>query len=219
VPLLVRARSDAAGLDHSTVVTVYCGLTASMPANEIYAANFGDALLAFGFALPDPAAWRRRSRHGELNSCRLIGGDYANASSPAMAWSCLVKSLLGRDTASGAGTHGVTLSNPDLQVARLGPAPTTLDTKTPQVTCWRAAVDGRSPASTTRIGKHAAPAAVHRPRRVMTRRRDVGRAGATTSNPLLVAISSSARVRPQPGGVPTRLDRSTRTCWWAVKPA
>ncbi len=141
VSVSVRARSDA-GLEHTTVVTVYRGSDRIDLRNEI-TQNFGDVRYwSFGFALPNPVVRTEEVGAVVMNKRKADGGDYADTH--ARYDHVTVNHFA--DITAGAGGHGVTLSNPDLAFARLGGStPTRLDTDTPQLNLLAGGqVDGRS---------------------------------------------------------------------------
>lgn len=129
VSVTVRARS-AAGLDHTTAITLYHGSDRVDISNEINV-NFADVRYwAFSFALDQPAVRTEEVGGINLNKPKAAGGDYADTH--ARYDHITVNHFA--DITDGTGTRGLTISNPDLAFARLGNStPEHLDIKTPQL--------------------------------------------------------------------------------------
>jgi alpha-mannosidase len=129
VSVTVRARSDA-GLDHTTVITLYRDSDRIDVRNEI-TANLADIRhWAFSFNLTSPAVRTEEVGAINLNKLTTEGGAYA----PTHARYDYVTLNHFADITDGANQRGVTLSNPDLAFARLGRStPTVLDATTPQI--------------------------------------------------------------------------------------
>ena len=115
VSVTVRARS-AAGLDHTTAITLYHGSARVDIQNELNA-NFNDVRYwAFSFALNQPSLRTEEVGAINLNKLKSDGGDYATTH--ARYDHITVNHFA--DFTDGDGSKGVTLSNPDLAFARLG---------------------------------------------------------------------------------------------------
>ena len=129
VSVTVRARSEV-GLDHTTAITLYRGSDRVDIRNELNA-NFRDVRhWAFSFALNEPAVRTEEVGAVNVNKLKSAGGDYADTHA---RYDYLTVNHFA-DLTDGAGTKGVTISNPDLAFARLGNSTVTnLDTKTPQL--------------------------------------------------------------------------------------
>jgi alpha-mannosidase len=129
VSVTVRARSQA-GLAHTTAITLYRGSDRVDIRNELNA-NFSDVRhWAFSFALNEPAVHSEEVGTVNLNQFKSAGGDYADTHA---RYDYITVNHFA-DITDGAGTKGVTISNPDLAFARLGNSTvTSLDTQTPQL--------------------------------------------------------------------------------------
>ncbi len=98
--------------------------------NELNA-NFNDVRhWAFSFALNEPAVRTEEVGAVNLNKLKSAGGDYADTHA---RYDYITVNHFA-DITDGAGTKGVTISNPDLAFARVGNSSVTnLDTVTPQL--------------------------------------------------------------------------------------
>ncbi len=129
VSVTLRARS-AAGLDHTTAITLFRDSDRVDICNEINA-NFSDVRhWAFSFNLAAPFVRSEEVGGINLNKLQTDGGDYAarNARYDYITLNHFA------DITDGGDQHGVTISNPDLAFAKLGRSTVTdLDTTTPQI--------------------------------------------------------------------------------------
>lgn len=129
VSVTVRARS-AAGLPHTTAVTLYRDSNRVDLRNEITAELAGVRHWAFTFAFDRPAVHSEEVGAINLNKRQADGGDYADTH----ARYDYISANHFADITDGGGRKGVTLSNPDLAFARLGASTTAaLDIATPQL--------------------------------------------------------------------------------------
>jgi alpha-mannosidase len=140
VSVTVRARSEA-GLAHTTAITLYRDSERVDLRNEL-TANFSDVPhWAFSFALREPALRTEEVGAINLNKIQSAGGAYADTHA---RYDYLTVNHFA-DFTDGAGTRGVTISNPDLAFAKLGySTPHWLDPATPQLHLLAGGqVDGR----------------------------------------------------------------------------
>ena len=129
VSVTLRARS-AAGLDHTTEITLYRDSERVDIRNEINANFSGVRYWSFGFALPGPAVHTEEVGAINLDKLESAGGDYANTHA---RYDHVTLNHFA-DITNAADARGVTISNADLAFAKLGNSTAdSLDTQTPQV--------------------------------------------------------------------------------------
>ena len=140
VSVTLRARS-AAGLDHTTAITLYRDSDRVDIRNEI-TANFADVRhWAFSFNLAAPAVRTEEVGAINLNKLAADGGAYADTHA---RYDYLTLNHFA-DFTDGSGRRGITLSNADLAFAKLGHSTVAaLDTSTPQLNVLAGGqIDGR----------------------------------------------------------------------------
>ncbi|MBX7123772.1 MAG: hypothetical protein K1X42_16715 [Opitutaceae bacterium] len=129
VSVTVRARS-AAGLQHTTAITLYRDSDRVDIENEIDAELAGVKHWAFSFAFDHPAVHSEEVGAINLNKRQSEGGDYSDTH----ARYDYISANHFADITDGSGKKGVTISNADLAFVRLGVStPASLDTVTPQL--------------------------------------------------------------------------------------
>ncbi len=140
VSVTICARSEA-GLPHSTAITLFRGSSRVDIRNEI-TANFSDVRYwSFSTTLAKPQVHAEEVGAIILDRRRADGGDYAD--SHARYDHITVNHFA--DISDGAGSRGLTISNPDLAFAKMGNSTVTeLDSTTPQLNFLAGGqIDGR----------------------------------------------------------------------------